>query len=63
MKPPFFRIWGAPLILGLLTLAGLFPALIGDDIWDMLSVLALGVPVATATWFGWIKRSNANRAN
>jgi hypothetical protein len=46
------RLWGAPILLGILTLVGLVSALVGDGIWDALSVLALGAPVVVGAWYG-----------
>jgi hypothetical protein len=48
----FFRLWGWPLALGLLTIAGLISALLGDGVWDHLSAVALGIPVVVCLWFG-----------
>ncbi|MEH6433882.1 hypothetical protein [Massilia sp. DD77] len=45
------QIWGAPLLLAVLTIVGLTSALLGDDIWDVVSALALGAPVVVGTWF------------
>lgn len=35
-------VW--PMLIGLLGAAGLFAALLGDDGWDVLSWLGLGIP-------------------
>jgi len=43
-------IWGMPILLGLLTVAGLLVALVGDGIWDLVSVAALAVPVLVGCW-------------
>jgi hypothetical protein len=42
----FGPVWKWPLILGVATACGLLSALIGDGVWDGLSWLALGAPVA-----------------
>jgi hypothetical protein len=39
-------VFGMPLAIGLLTAAGLFAALLGDDAWDVLAWVGLGIPVA-----------------
>jgi hypothetical protein len=39
------RLWGKPLLIALLSIAGLVAALVGDGIWDIFSWLALGIPV------------------
>jgi hypothetical protein len=46
------RLWGWPIVLGLLTTLGLASALLGDGAWDALSWAALGVPVAVSFWYG-----------
>jgi hypothetical protein len=48
----FFGLWAWPLALALLTALGLISALVGDGVWDMVSALALGLPVAAGAWFG-----------
>ena len=47
---PFRHTWGMPIVLGVLTLAGLVAGLLGDGVWDALSVAALAVPVAVGGW-------------
>ncbi len=49
----FRRLWGWPLLLGLLTASGLFTALVSDHWGDVWSWVALGIPVAVMAWFGW----------
>ncbi|MCK8783163.1 hypothetical protein M0638_02060 [Roseomonas sp. NAR14] len=45
------RVWLAPATLALLSLVGLVSALLGDEVWDVLSWGALSVPLATITWY------------
>jgi hypothetical protein len=45
MKSAFMRLWGAPIVIGILTAIGLLSALLGDGIWDWLSATLLGVPM------------------
>ena len=52
MNGAFLRLWGAPIAIALLTLIGLVSALVGDGVWDHVSAIALGVPVALCLWFG-----------
>ena len=40
----FWKVFGTPMVLGLLSAAGLFAALLGDGVWDGLSWIGLGVP-------------------
>lgn len=47
--------WRAPVWLGLATAAGLVAALLVDGWPDLLSSLALGLPVAAAAWYGWLR--------
>lgn len=56
MKPrhAFWRLWGWPLAMGVLTTVGLISALFSDGgAGDMLAWVALGIPVAVCAWFGW----------
>ncbi|MES2740032.1 MAG: hypothetical protein V4754_03655 [Pseudomonadota bacterium] len=48
----FWRIWGWPLTVGTLSLAGLIGALVGEGWWDHLCALALATPLLAAAWFG-----------
>jgi hypothetical protein len=50
----FWRMWGWPIALGLLTSIGLISALFSDGgFGDMLAWAALGIPVAVCAWYGW----------
>ncbi|MGL5995141.1 MAG: hypothetical protein ACRC1I_01240 [Pseudomonas proteolytica] len=40
----FWKVFGVPLVIGLLSAGGLFAALLGDGVWDSLSWLGLGIP-------------------
>ena len=48
-------MFGIPLMIGALSAAGLFSALLGDGAWDAVSWVGLGVPTALGAW-GLIKR-------
>ena len=50
------RIWEVPLLLAVLTVAGLVSALVGDDLWDALSWVTLAAPLVVAAWAIWIRR-------
>jgi hypothetical protein len=47
------RLWGWPLLLGLLSASGLVSALISDGWGDVWSWLALGLPVLLMALLGW----------
>lgn len=51
MKNNFRKVWGMPVIMGICSAVGLLSALTGDDLWDVLSWLALGFPVVISFWF------------
>ena len=56
MKPrhAFWRLWGWPLVMGVLITVGLISALFSDGgAGDMLAWITLGIPVAVCAWFGW----------
>jgi len=60
MRPrSFLRLWGAPLLLALLSAGGLLSALLGDGFWDWLSVVLLGVPLLACAWYG-LRRKNCS---
>lgn len=63
MNSPFLRLWGWPLVLGLLTASGLASALVSDQWGDPWSWLALGIPVIVMAWFGWRREKPAARAS
>lgn len=56
MDPVFKRMWGAPILIGIVTAFGLIAALLGDGMLDYLSAVALGIPVVIACWYGFAKR-------
>jgi hypothetical protein len=56
MRQPFGPVWTAPILLGVLTIAGLVSALLGDGLWDDLSALTLGTVVLVGAWYGLRKQ-------
>jgi len=56
MNRHFKRLWGGPIVMGVLTVVGLLSALLGDGVWDYLSAVALGIPVLACAYFGWRRR-------
>ena len=46
----FWKVFGVPLGIGLLSAAGLFAALLGDGVWDSLSWVGLGIPALIGVW-------------
>lgn len=54
------QIWGAPILLGVLTTIGLIAALLGDGVWDLVSSLTLGAPVLVGAWYG-LRRPQAKQ--
>jgi len=51
MNSPFLKLWGVPILLGVLTTLGLTSALLGDGVWDTVSAFTLGAPVAVGAWY------------
>lgn len=47
---PFRKVYGAALLIALLTLFGLLSALSGDGVWDALSWVTLVIPLAVIVW-------------
>jgi hypothetical protein len=60
MSRTTMQIWGAPLALAVLTVVGLVSALLGDGIWDAVSAVTLGIPVAVGAWYS-LRRQPARR--
>jgi len=53
MKPRqsnFWKVFGIPLGIGVLSATGLFAALLGDGLWDSSSWVGLGVPAVIGVW-------------
>jgi hypothetical protein len=48
------NVWPIPILLGILTCVGLVAALVADGIWDAVSWIGLGLPVAVVVWFVWL---------
>ena len=57
----FLSMWGWPLLLGVLTASGLLSALLSDGVGDVWSWFALGLPVAVAAWFGFVRSRHLKR--
>lgn len=45
------KLWGMPILLGVLSGIGLISALLEDGVWDWLSWLTLGIPSALMLWY------------
>jgi len=54
------RIWAMPILLAVLTTIGLVAALLGDGVWDLVSAVTLGAPVAVGAWYAF-RRTPAQR--
>ena len=50
------QIWGMPLLLAVLTLAGVLAALLGEGVWRWMCWGALCVPVGVGVYFA-LRRS------
>ncbi len=53
-QPPPVGIWPIPIALGIVTCVGLVAGLLADGLWDAVSWLGLGVPVAVVVWCSWL---------
>ncbi len=47
------KLWGMPILLGLLSGIGLLSALLDDGLWDWVSWLSLGIPAVLMGWYWW----------
>jgi hypothetical protein len=45
------QVFAIPIVLGILSVVGLVAALLGDQAWDIVSWVALGVPCIVMGWF------------
>ncbi|WP_420149088.1 hypothetical protein [Spirosoma sp.] len=65
MKSDFWHIWAIPLWIGIISLFGLIAALVGNNLWDVMSWITLGIPLLLIGRFVWkptsVKRSNKSR--
>lgn len=48
------KLWGMPILLGLLSGIGLISALLEDGLWDVMSWLTLGIPTVLMCWY-WLR--------
>ncbi len=55
------QIFGAPLVVGVLSTIGLISALVGNGWWDAVSWVSLGLPVLMYVFFTLRRRTEANR--
>ncbi len=55
------RIWPIPIALAILSCVGLVAALVADGVWDAVSWIGLGTPVAVVLWFAWPARRRGIR--
>lgn len=58
-----WQIFRMPLLVAVISAAGLAFALFGDGIWDALSWLALSLPIGLVLYYGWGARLRQARAN
>ena len=47
---PLPQIFAMPLALGIVSTIGLVAALVGDDVWDAIGWIGLGIPLAVTMW-------------
>jgi hypothetical protein len=45
------EIFAMPVLLGVLSAIGLVVALLGDEIWDAVGWVGLGIPLLIAVWY------------
>jgi len=58
---PLFAILAVPLLLTILTLIGLFGALIYDGAWDVIGSALLGGVIGVALW-AWVRARVGHRS-
>ncbi len=57
----FLQVWGAPILLTVLTLFGLVAALVGTGIWHGLAWASLAAPVGVCLWYGSHRRKKRGK--
>lgn len=57
----FLHVFGRPMILALISMAGLIAALVGDGLLDVVSWIALGYIVAVTVWYAWIAKETPRK--
>jgi hypothetical protein len=57
----WFGVFGGPIIIGVLSLAGLLSALLLGDAGRVFSWIAVGCPIAVSAWFLFRARRSARR--
>jgi hypothetical protein len=60
MRRGLWMIFRWPLALGVLSLFGLLSALVGDQVYDLLSWLSLGIPLVLLGVV-WLRMRNARK--
>ena len=60
MRRGLWMIFRWPLVLGVLSLFGLLSALVGDEVYDLLSWLSLGIPLMLLGVV-WLRMRNARK--
>lgn len=53
MRRGLWMIFRWPLLLAVLSLFGLISALVGDEVYDLMSWLSLGIPLVLLGWVWW----------
>ena len=57
----FWRLWGWPIVIGVLTAVGLVSALFSDGgVGDAVAWVTLGIPVVVGAWCGWSRRGKGS---
>jgi len=54
-----WQIFAVPVLIGALSAVGLVTALVGNGLWDAVSWLGLGLPVAVCLWYGWLRKTRS----
>lgn len=49
-KSPLRKIYTLPTVIAVVSGVGLIFALLGDGVWDVMSWLAVGLPLGVAAW-------------
>ena len=54
------KVWFWPIVIGMLSAAGLIVGLVYDELGDLFAWVTLGIPVVLSLWYGWYKGKTAS---
>lgn len=56
------KLWGQPILIGVLSISGLIAALIGDGLFDFIAWICLLYPLIRLSYHYWSRQGHPNRS-